>query len=158
MKRGNRRLNKTGQFYLIATVIIVVLIVGLATISNYSKSKSSARFYDLKEELEIESGYVLDYGVIKNKDIDILMENFTDNFGDYISEDIDLYFIFGEEGSLNGLKYKGGSKESISVSESGGKATLSIEDNEYEFDLKPGENFYFIIYQNIDGEKYVVTN
>lgn len=30
--------------------------------------------------------------------------------------------------------------------------------NQYEFKLKSGENFYFVIWQNIGGEKHVVTS
>jgi hypothetical protein len=35
---------------------------------------------------------------------------------------------------------------------------VRIEGIDYQFKLKAGENFYFIIWQEIGGEKHVVTN
>jgi len=35
---------------------------------------------------------------------------------------------------------------------------ITIGDIEYEFKLKTGENFYFVISQEIGGEKHVVTS
>ena len=38
------------------------------------------------------------------------------------------------------------------------KIAIMIANTEYEFTLKPGENFYFVIWENVTGEKQVVTS
>ena len=49
--------------------------------------------------------------------------------------------------------------ESIPSSElTGNKIIVTIEEIEYTFKLKLGENFYFVIFQEIGGEQYVITN
>ena len=47
---------KEGQFYLAAAIVIIVLIVSFAGITNYIKRSEPVRIYDLKDELGIESG------------------------------------------------------------------------------------------------------
>lgn len=49
-------------------------------------------------------------------------------------------------------KIEGGSKNE------GGKVIITIEGNKYPFDLKEGENFYFIVSQTVGGDQYVETN
>ncbi|VVB82457.1 Uncharacterised protein [uncultured archaeon] len=38
------------------------------------------------------------------------------------------------------------------------KVVVRIESTDYEFTLKQGENFYFVIWENVGGEKQVVTS
>ena len=38
----------------------------------------------------------------------------------------------------------------------GDAVTVKIDENEYEFNLKAGENFYFIISQQIEDETHIV--
>ena len=35
---------------------------------------------------------------------------------------------------------------------------IKINNNEHEFELKSGENFYFVLYQTIGSEKHVAGN
>ena len=51
---------KRGQFYLIAALVIIAVIIGYAGISNYLEKKESIKLYNLGEELGIESENVLD--------------------------------------------------------------------------------------------------
>jgi hypothetical protein len=38
------------------------------------------------------------------------------------------------------------------------RVAIRIAENEYQFKLKLGENFYFVIWQKIGGEKHVITS
>jgi hypothetical protein len=147
--------DKKGQFFLIIAVVIIGLMMGLSLFTNSLKAESYTKIKELKEELEIESSYVLDYGVYNEENMNSFLEEFTDNFAKSVGEDIILYFIFGEEGSLEGLKYEEGNKERLSVVESDGKAVVEIENEEYKFDLKFGQNFYYIIYEEVNEEIYI---
>ena len=169
MKRGNKK----GQFYLLAAIVIIVLIVGFAAISNYAKKKSSIKLYDIKDELQIEGGEVLEYGVYTG---DPQIEDFIEKYQEYAGEGKNLYFIFGSMDSVWLVKFeevltgtvKLSSGETVPVYEKknetislgaaeGGKVIVTIGRIDYEFELKPGENFFFVLSQEIEGEQHIVT-
>jgi hypothetical protein len=176
--------NRGGQFFLIAAIVIIIVIVSVVTISNYTEKKNEVKLYDLKEQMGIESQQVLDYGTYNNLDSDEmreLMENFIKNYVDYIEEEKNIYFIFGNKQEINALGYQEINPEEVRIcineqteegcsvlkmnetrtfsSDDGSINTvvIRIESHEYQFRLKPGENFYFVIWQKSGGEKNVVT-
>ena len=177
MKRGERRMNKSGQFYLIAAIILASIIIGIVTVSNYSKKDSITGFQDLKEELQIESENVLDYGVynkFNEAQMRGLLNDFTQEYIDSESRDKDLYFVFGNENNITVKGYQksdklisvsSGASSTItqkageftgSIDPSGNDIMLYIGDNSYTFKLNRGENFYFVISQQDEGG-YIVS-
>jgi hypothetical protein len=184
-------MNKGGQFFLIAAIVIIIVIVSVVTISNYTEKKNEIKLYDLKQEMGIESQQVLDYGTYNNLNSDEmrgLMENFIENYVDYIEEEKNIYFIFGNKQEINALGYQEINNESVCIklnppSEGSSEnaeciplqmqetqtfspdntgainvVVIRIDSNEYQFRLKPGENFYFVIWQKAGGQKNVVTS
>ena len=143
---------KRGQFYLLAAIIIITLIFGFVTISNYSYKKTSINLGDLKEEIEIESQNVISYDSTE-------LGNFVYDFSQYAGDNKNLYFIFGTPGALTVKAYEDHSDVSgdYTATQSGGEILITIDEVEYEFDLLSGQNFYFIVSQEIEGEKYIVT-
>lgn len=179
-----KRADTRGQFYLLAAVIIVGLIVGFIAVSNYSKQSSSIKLYDLGKELEIESVRVLDYGVYSEFDevqMANLLQGFIELYSDYGGEVEKIIFIFGNTETITVMGYQELQEEIIYIDIGEGRSpliltrgetayeTYEITDNKdaiviiiiegvtYEFELNPGENFYFIIAQEIEGEEYVVV-
>ena len=172
-------MKKRGQFYLIAAIIIITIILGFAAISNYSKKTSSTKVYDLAEELGVESGKVLDFGTYSEyneTEMSGLLENFTETYIDYAGEGRSLYFIFGNykkiivvayqdlnsgnlsvEGTESPLVITKGTSISGEFIPEGNKVKIIINEAEFEFELKPGENFYFVIFQEIGDEQQVIT-
>ena len=61
--KNRRGWNKSGQFYLIAAIVIISVIIGFTSIANYSKKKSSEKMNDLRDELQIETSKILEYGM-----------------------------------------------------------------------------------------------
>ncbi len=175
--------NRRGQFYLIAAIIIIAVIITVFTVTNYISKKETIKLFDLGEELSIESENVLDYGVYNsfNEDqMDDLVTDLTEKYADYAGEDKNLYFVFGDRQEIKVIAYQTLTEEvSISIDEGTssplvineetgvGSATIpgtninniviTVADHEYEFALRHGENFYFVISQEISGEKHVVT-
>ena len=99
-KRGWLIKGKTAQFYLIAAIIISVVILGLVTMSNYSRRQESIRTENIGEELNIESEKVLDFGTYNGyseSQMQDLMENFSGNYINYVQEGVDFYFLFGKQ-------------------------------------------------------------
>jgi len=185
-------LEKRGQFYLIATVIIIAVVIGFVTISNYAQGRDSVKIYDLGEELIIEGENVLDYGIYnglsKDETADLLKE-FIEGYSEYLGEDIEIYLLVGDEDSLIVIGQEEGLEDDFEIefgitgqasknlkkfakreffpndgeSIKGKKIRVKIRkdngnQNEYEFELKEGENFYFIISQKIGEETHVTTN
>ena len=171
-------MKKRGQFYLLTTIIIITIIVSLITVSNYSRERSNIKFFYLGEELEIESEKVLDYGIKNNKNMKELLENFTRDYSNYSNTE-NSYFIFGDNNEVTVTGYKKLSFGAIFIDAGSGNETLILNKGEYnskdflnpaesikvtvdgvvyDFILKSGENFYFIISREINGEKYVFTN
>lgn len=192
-------MNKKGQFYLLAAIVIMALILGYVGVSNYISKKEATKVYDVKEELNIEGNNVLEFGILKGDEIklttttgeiftgeDAIIQHFITLYTSYlegVGENINLYYIFGNKneikaykiidvssGSLN-LDLGGGTvlkndviKKSVEALEgnqyttSNGEVIVSIEGNNYPFDLKEGENFYFIVSQTTEGGQYVKTN
>jgi hypothetical protein len=175
MKRGNKK----GQFYLLAAIIIITVIIGFAAISNYAKKKTTVKLYDIKDELQIESGEVLEHGISEEKDIENLIDDFIEKYQEYAGENRNLYFIFGNtkevwmvsfeeiirgritETGGTGVDIPGVRYEKKPLEIEGGRVVATIIDAEgneieYEFKLNPGQNFFFVISQEVEGEQHIV--
>jgi hypothetical protein len=180
--------NCKGQFFLIAAIIIIVVTIGIVTVSNYAGEKESVKLYDLGEELGIESQNVLDYGTysqLNEDEMKMLMENFIQNYVDYIGDTGNLYFVFGNKQKIYVVGYQELTNESVCITlnpatdpdaeciplqtigstqefPSAGEEIewvfINIENYEYQFKLNPGENFYFVIWQRIGGDKVVIKS
>lgn len=184
-------MNKRGQFYLLAAIVIITVIGGFAAVSNYTQKQSSVKVFDLKDELGIESGKVLEYGVVSDSDtinvegrpVDII-EHFIEQYEQYAGENKEIYFIYGNLGGVflvtydevieGSLRIVGATDIPITQNIFGSrvaKTPLEIEDEEgvkvvkvtienvdYEFEVKPGENFFFIISQEVEGEQHVAIS
>ncbi len=174
-------INKRGQFYLIAAIIIIAVIIGFVAVSNYLEKDESTKVYDLGEELKIESAQVLDYGIYNELDeVDMagLLVGFIEEYSKY-GEINKLYFIFGNTEKIIFLGYQelegevtietgsgisdllhlyGRTPLNETYVSPGSKVIVKINGVEYAFDLKPGENFYFILVITSEGEQHVITN
>jgi hypothetical protein len=162
--------------------VLIVIIVGFATVQNYTQKQSSIKLYDVKDELGIEGGKVLDFGtynIDSEADKEQLILDFANNYSEYAGEGKNLYFVFGNQNKIYVIKYeevvsgsvsvsfgeeksglqtfvKGGEIETYTPTEE--KVVITIGELDYEFELKRGENFYFIISQEVGGEQHVVIS
>ncbi len=174
-------MEKKGQFYLMAAIILSMLIAGFATLSNFSQRKDTVKIDDINQELRTESENVLDYGLNSGYtpgQINDLMQNFTDDYINYSGNEKDIYFVFG---NLDVITVKGYSQsaKTIYVDEGNGETSFAISPGVAEsmdfnpngifmnvtidgisndYVLKGGENFFFIISQAKGGETYVAKN
>lgn len=175
----NLKRDKKGQFYLAAAIVIIALLAGAAGVTNSLKKTEPVKIYNLKDELGIESGQVLDYGVYNGKDTDemnSLLEDFTQNYAGYVEKGFSLYFVFGNAEEIVVAGYKDLLTGVISYSQGDSVSELEITQGEYNseiienpsevveveidsakynFELKQGNNFYFVIYQKTQGGTFV---
>jgi len=163
--------NKKGQFYIIAAIIIISVLIGIFVVGNYAKTKKDrGKIYDLGEELDVETGYVYDYGVYNGTNISNLVERWANIYYNYtqnLAED--WVFIYGNEKNATVLyftKNDSGCIQLVGFSEvcmertikgkgyvSGKEIEIIFNELPYKFELKEGENFFFVIRR---GE-YVAT-
>jgi len=171
IKKGD----KSGQFYLITAIILAAVIIGISTVSNYSKKEKSFEANDLKEELQIESENVIDYGIyneLTQVEMYRLLNDFTQAYIDSESNDKDLYFVFGDEDNMTLKGFQESAQpvilNSVIMTTSSGEfvggidpfgedLNILISDDIYDFNLESGENFYFIVSQKIGDDEYVIT-
>ncbi len=176
---------KTGQFYLIAAIIIVIVIIGLSTVTNYVLTKDKPlKFYDLSSDLGEEGARVTDYGIYNAADIKGKIETFLTDFIKYSEEkekDAEFVFIYGNEVEATAVRYTPEPTGTVSVTYGGviyyisGSNTIvptdisptatgedkdveiALLNKKYDFKLKEGENFLFIISKKRGEETHVTT-
>ncbi len=147
--------NRRGQFYIVAGVIIVSVIISLIAISNYIQKSQTIIVNDLKEELKIETQKVLDYDISTGQN---KIESYGLDYSKHLGSGIGLYFIMGEDPNIEAYRYVNGAETAMDDPEVvDGKIIFTLEDVNYEFDLMPSENFYYLISQEIKGERFVAT-
>lgn len=172
--------NKRGQFYLIAALIIIVILGSFATLFFSNQKDYSSNIYDLREELNIESEKVLDYGTYNSynsKKITKLLENFSANYADYKGQGKSLIFVYGNEKEIYQLTYdeanrgtvglgdrikldikgKKENKERLKINEKSVKVKFS-DNLTREVQISEGENFYFILSEKKENETYIAES
>lgn len=170
------RSDKRGQFYLLAAVVIIVIIIGFASVNNFLKKGSGVDLGYTGEELDFESGQVLEYGVSSEDNAEELIEHFTTSYEGYAGEDKEILFVIGNKGGFEAYTYsdvitgtidiigtstrisRKKKKTGFNVKIVGDDVSVTFNEQVYVFEIKPGENFYFVISQTIGEEEYIVTN
>lgn len=177
-------MQKRGQFYIIAAAIIIVVILGLATVANKALVQPKhAGFFDLSEDYDAETSKVIDYGIYNKYtppiDITKVVENISNVFKETaFTKDPNVYlvFIYGNKTSYTAREvpianydttfYYGESESTVQTAYQQEKNLTAIDGiinvkdpsgNDYQFNLTDDENFYFIIQTTSpSGEKNVV--
>jgi len=163
--------NKRAQFYIIAAVIIIAALLSFVALKDYVKvEKEQARIYDLGKELKIETGNVYDYGIYKGKDTSKIIENWTKIYSEYTTQQgivEDWIFVYGNEKNLSAITftttkageigiYTGSGRVGVKIkkgeispkplgSVEGGQINITFKNFTYNFNLKEGQNFFFVI-------------
>jgi len=175
LKRGIIK-NKTAQFYLIAALIIAVSVIVVVGVANYAGTKNkgdSVKLYEVSEELKLEGEQVVNYGIFTDTELETLLNDFSTNYGEYVvgGQDFDAYFIYGNRDWLKAVAYKqvregniglniGGSQQIFQIigrntapsqidkiTQIGSNVIVNIAGTNYDFDIKEGQNFFFIVRQ-----------
>ncbi len=177
-------MNKRGQAFLMAAIIIAGLVLGASKIANTAKAGNDGdAFYDLTKEVKFEADWVLDRGVIAPGDFGGTFDqndvkDFLSKYNDYISSE-EVLFIWGDANGANyyAIRYYNAPINAVSLSTGGPTAinqqidlttatsaqiigstsdiTVTIRGIDYTFNLSPGQKFYFVLIKDENGEKFV---
>ena len=182
-------MNKRGQAFLMAAIIIAGLVLGAVKVANTARADNNAgAWVDLGNEVDFETKKVLDFGVINPGDVaftppfdqdDVI--NFLSRYNEYISGQ-EVVFIWGDASGANyyAITYHVDPSGAVSLyTNSAGTPisllisvittttanvnvdvvaktlTVRIRGIDYSFNLKPGQNFYFVLIKDENGEKFV---
>lgn len=96
--------NKRGQFFILAAVIIAVAVVGLMTIYNsVNTGDAPAQFYRYCEQLPTETGAVVDYTLYSGDQKVSTFVNQSAQQALTAYSDLDLFTCYADDGSQNNL-------------------------------------------------------
>lgn len=180
-------MKKRGQFYLLSAIVIIAIIIGFSAVSTYTKKSDTTRIFDLGEELDIESANVLDYGTYPSNSpkitdaggLDNFIKKFVEDYTEYIGDDKELTFVFGNpedseakiltpeerESTIRDVStqttiWREVVEETKDIEEEEGEriVTVVFKDQTYKIRLKPGENFFFVISQDVGDERHVAKS
>ncbi len=174
-------MNRRGQIFLIATIILVGILIALTSLTNRGVVKKEPEaFYDLADEIDFEVKKVLDYGVINGGQNTMTFANqLLNNYSEYVASD-DIVFIYGDSVSVSAIYYQSltnlnavslgsifvpvsytlASQTSVEIyplDNLNNVAKVRIRDRDYNFNLKPGQNFYFVLIKEEEGEQFVTV-
>ena len=168
MKKGDKK----GQFYLIAAVIIIGVLIGIAFTTNYIVNRpTNTRVLDLTRELNLEGEWVTNFAISDGtRSFEEYMESFVEEYGQYLQADSDIYFIYGDGLNIKYIAYStqssggirlGGSTEFQTFSSTSQTDTLQPDESgiiviqvsgvNYEYNIYDGKQFYAVIMPKTEG-------
>lgn len=103
-------MNKRGQFFLIAALIIVVITIGLSTVYVSLKTQpEDFRVYDLSDEINFESSKVIDVGILEGEESSVITyNNLKDLTTSYaiLNPESDFIIYYGNEEGIQARSYE----------------------------------------------------
>jgi hypothetical protein len=167
-------MNKRGQFYLIAAIIILSATVGFFVVSNYVSSDQNSNIYYQKDEIAIESQRVINYGIFNQNTNAQMEKNLYSLANLYINsnQQNNWYFVFNGTSGLNFTAYQsfptkvkiGNSQVNIPKGKvysqylNSEVSTFSISVNNYNYTFPiSSENFFYIISSQSGGQNYTAS-
>jgi hypothetical protein len=179
-------MNKRGQFFLVAALVIVGILIGLAGVyTQVNTPKEDSAVYDLSSELNYESLQVIDQGVYTDTPQDQVNKNILDLADYYVDKNPqkDFAIIYGDRDTLTVLAYTvtpvgsvststGGTTQSHTVSQTilrsssgdddssiiGDYVVVKFKGQTYSFKLGAGTSFYSVLSSQSGNQQYVAAD
>jgi hypothetical protein len=168
-------MKKRGQFFLIAALIIVSVIITLGLVYNeVTTSNEDQTVYDLSSEIRDEGARVIDHGTFNSLNDSNVTDHLKNLLSDYsiLHPDKDIFIIYGDERNVGYFNYSHAYVGSTNIGSAGNPIWRESEDkgsirptdgeviaylgNEtYTFNLRKGYNFYLIVEKEGNNEKVI---
>jgi hypothetical protein len=174
-------MQKRGQFYLSAAVIIVALVAGIFFITNSSSKTKDNELSNLQKELNTEIEKTTEYIISKNLDesqTKNVLINLSSVYINKTGTNKNSLFIFGTRSTITLKGYRinnsgdfmlnyGSGLQNITEfpgffeSEYGdvsANLTIKDRDNYYYYNITEWQSFYYLISKDIGGERIIIRN
>ena len=159
-------MNKRGQFYLVAAIVIISILITLNAGQNYSRRAPIVNLEEVRDELRYEGKKVLDYAILNNLNKTKQLQNFTKTFDKHVGVNTDIYYLIGDSSNILAYNYVDNQESPLPYTDLGddkieleGFIDLETEvGTKYQFEMLPGENFHFIILREVGNNQYVITS
>lgn len=177
-------MNSKSQFYIVAAIMIILILSAMTEVSTYIIVKYAPRTIDdISNDLGRESYNVVEYGIYNEKDLNLLLDDFTGKYvGEYFlkkTKDANIIFVYGNKKNLRAVQYTEGKQGEIrlgsvvsgswvqltpfaKVKDLGnveGKDFIEVEftdlTKKYNFELKDNEMFYFVVIKESGEEIFI---
>lgn len=172
-------MQKRGQFFLIAAVIIVSAVISITSVMNSARVQPKPEeFYSISDEIKFETYRVMDYGVYYQRDGEGLARDFLEDYAPYIAQDRAI-FIVGNENGVRAFYFQsnalGGSinivtgqstvlpirhprnVDAVVTRNADNSISVILDGQEYSFRLNDGQNFFFVMAREEQDETFVRT-
>lgn len=156
-------INKRGQFFILAAVIISAIVLSIGTISNYALVNNNPRnFDDFSLGIKKETGAVVDYSVYSGFTNDEDLKNFIDLLSTYVADkepDSSFIFIYGNEDSIT-LENHGTKTADVSAGDDSASASAGGSKIKSKITIGGAEQEVFETYDYLGGKdsKIVLDN
>ena len=146
---------KSGQFYLIAAIVVSGLVIGYLSVTNFVVTKEANKADFIFEELKIESGYILDYAIAKNNDE--IIKEFSKNYSKNVGSDVKIYYFTGEEDSIDVYTFnaQNNQEENVQYTELDNEVKIEVNSKEQIIETNLGKNFHYLIVYEKDGQDFI---
>ena len=173
---------KRGQFYLLAAIVIISIIIGLGVVNNKINAPSEdIKTYDLSKEIEFEGSKVIDQGIISGTP-DQLLLNLEDLISIYSNNypESEIAVVYGDSTEINKFStYYKVDEGNIGIGETAGirpklksqvpigeinrqgnkvKILLPGDQAQFTFQVDEGQNFYVIVRKEKGDQKFIVQS
>ena len=184
MNKEVRQRSKKAQFFLIASVVIAFVLLGLgATYVATNSKKEDTKVYDLSKEISFESSKVIDSGVFNALSDEQINENLF-NLSVYYAKtnpQSDIRIYYGDSEKVYYTIYNTSEIGEIGVNTGGGSSSQVIEVRSvttgtgpssngtvklilnqdknvyYNFNLTSGQNFFIVLKNTREDEATVAA-
>ena len=174
-------MNKKGQFFLIAALVIAGIIITLGAINISTKKipNEEKPFYDLSKEIDYESNQLIDYGVYESQTFSERNKSLVSFVSNYsaANPNTEMLLIYGNASLVTILFYTSASSGAPGIStggspaevpqrvivptvpiyeKSGNNITVMLSENSVlTFELQAGENFFIVLKKESGEETFV---
>ncbi len=156
-------MDKKGQFFIIAALILVSVIFGLGTIYNTASAPvHDSKVFSLAEDIKYESAQIMNNGLfleLNQSQINKNVKNITNSYA-ASNPDVNLIVVYGKKGEMNYTYYAKGSEQALDSSNNvtiqNDLITISLSPNiKYLFNVTKGQNIYVAVKKEVNEERYV---
>jgi len=164
-------MNKRGQFYLVAALIIILLFLSFNEINfRINSTENNERAENLVRQISFEASQIIDYATLNLMSDTATMKLLNETLYLYAADnpDTEFAFAYGNDSSIASSAFI----EHVSLSDTNqrvlktptlsysmNKAILTLDEKDnYEFNVSSGKNFFLIVKIRSGNERIVATN